>query len=105
VFGDNPFFDDEDDALDASVDVGREAKMRRFMASFERSQVVESFFTEKDEELKRMDTPERFGEILVGRSPPGEVEREQEALWISAKLIKRIIQDKRVRAPRYACLK
>ena len=96
VFGaDFDLEDDEfdDDAMPEDAEGHeRASKMKKFIANYERIKLIESFSTEKDEEMKRLDRPERFQGDGVDRGAMTEGEREMEAQWIAEKLENKIIQ-------------
>ena len=62
-------------------------------AMFERSKLIEKFCTERDDELRNTDLPERLQDILPGRTPPDSAERREEAKWISAQLADKLIYE------------
>ena len=72
-----------------------EAKlMNKVRSRYDRSQLVESFCTDRDDVIRKLDRPERFQDIMVGRTPPEEPERKDEAEWMSNKLTDIIVGEK-----------
>ena len=69
-------------------------RIQRLRSRYERSQLVATFCTERDDILRRVDKPERLQEVLVGRDTPHEDERRLEARWMAAKLASRMIADR-----------
>lgn len=66
----------------------RKAQLRR---AFEPVQLMENFCTDKDDEIRRMDAPERFFEWKTpfhGSTEGGEIteEEEEEAMWIIGRI-------------------
>ena len=63
----------------------------KIRSKYERSQLVESFCTDRDDIIRLTDRPERFQDIMAGRSIPADDERSEEAEWMAAKLAEKII--------------
>ena len=63
----------------------------KIRSKYERSQLVESFCTDRDDVIRLTDRPERFQDIMAGRSIPGDEERSEEAEWMATKLADKII--------------
>jgi transcription elongation factor SPT6 len=115
IFGDGFDFDDFDDEEDEDYDEDVEdeydedgnllTSTKRSQLSkeeliltglrkrFDRSQLVASFCTSRDDEIRSIDCPERYQEILQGRVLPNDEERIQESKWIADLLIKKIHED------------
>lgn len=92
MFGELYWMDD-DDEMEAPVnEVDKVEQAKRYLQSFERLKLIESFCTDRDEEIKRIDRPERnlVEEYLISRTPPDDAERSREAVWISEILYSRI---------------
>lgn len=68
-------------------------RVTKLRGRFERSQLVATFCTERDDDIRRIDKPERLQEVLKGREIPQEPERQQEARWMSTKLALKMIED------------
>ena len=66
----------------------------KIRSKYERSQLVESFCTDRDDVIRLTDRPERFQDIMAGRSIPGDEERSEEAEWMATKLAEKIISGK-----------
>lgn len=98
IFGDAFDFGDLDDEEFNELDqvsepanvLSEEDILNTLRSKFERSQIIASFCTQNDDKIREMDRPERFQDVLIGRSPPDDNEREQEARWIAQKLVVRI---------------
>lgn len=65
----------------------------KLRSRYERSVIVSTFSTERDDELRRVDRPERMQMALVGRETPQDEERQLEAQWMAKKLAARMIAD------------
>jgi hypothetical protein len=66
----------------------------KLRSRYERSQLVASFCTDKDEEIRRVDRPERFQDVMRGRGIPDDEERHNEAQWMAAKLTDNMFADR-----------
>lgn len=65
----------------------------KLRSRYERSVIVSTFSTERDDTLRRVDRPERMQMALVGRETPQDEERRLEAKWMAKKLAARMIAD------------
>lgn len=117
IFGDGFEFDDledeyleydedadefEDEAVDSEDRVKRVADKARkneerlltsLRAQFDRDQLISNFCTNLDDEIRRIDRPERFQSVLLNRSIPVEEERVTEAAWMAKILAEKIISE------------
>ena len=93
IFGDD--YDEFEEELDEEVDetdqeVKEDADLNVIRAQYEHSELVESFVTENDELLRKVDHPERLIKIskrgLVARVKSSAEERQMESHWILMKL-------------------
>ncbi len=71
--------------------------INKLRSRYERSQLVASFCTDRDEEIRRVDRPERFQSRMKGRGIPDEKERESEALWMAPKIAEKILNESAAR--------
>lgn len=90
--------DEEEEDLDeekAAAAKERELERKKMLATskgfYEYSQLVENFLLEEDEVIRSTDIPERFQLSLKGREVPSEIERQEEARWISTLLAEKIL--------------
>ena len=60
---------------------------------YDRSVLVENFCTEKDDEIRDVDRPERYQDILYNRVIPDDSERKLEAKWMAEKLVHFIVSN------------
>eukprot|EP01034_Spumella_vulgaris_P023707 gene23707-29953_t len=65
----------------------------KLRSRYERSQLVASFCTDKDEEIRRIDRPERFQHVMRGRGTPDDEERRNESEWMALKLAESMFSD------------
>jgi hypothetical protein len=68
-------------------------RIQKVRSRYERSQLVATFCTERDDVLRRVDRPERLQEVLVGRDAPSHEERLLEAKWQAVKVAAKIFAD------------
>jgi transcriptional accessory protein Tex/SPT6 len=90
--------EDEDDAPRrkkkvVDVDAAEAKLMTQVRARYNRSELVESFCTDRDDLIRKTDRPERFQDVLVGRVVPDDRERDEEADWMAHKLSEKIIAE------------
>jgi transcriptional accessory protein Tex/SPT6 len=92
--------DDDDDDDNDTANVGgnvlaqqREtSKMSSLRSNIERQVLVDNFYTDKDEELRNIDIPERYSNLLnITRELPNSEERKAEALWMVHKLVTKLL--------------
>ena len=93
IFGDDydAFEEEEDEEVDeADQEAKEDTDLNVIRAQYEHSELVESFVTENDEILRRVDHPERLIRIskrgLVTRMKSSEEERQMESHWILMRL-------------------
>ena len=67
--------------------------MMQVRSRYNRSELVESFCTDRDDVIRKLDRPERFQDVMVGRVVPGDQERDEEADWMARKLCEKIIAE------------
>ena len=89
--------DDEDDVglvgdgeLGFVVRDGSSDKMDTGL-KIERQIRVDNFYTDKDENIRTADLPERYYDQMLGREMPDEVERKEEAMWMVSKLADKLM--------------
>jgi len=88
--------DDDDDYGDEGEDAETAARNRddskvaNLRSKIERQVLVDNFYTERDEEIRLADYPERYFDVMNGRSPPEADERREEANWMTQKLTEKI---------------
>ena len=75
-------------------------RIQKLRNRYERSHLVATFCTERDDVLRRVDRPERLQEVLVGRDTPEEAERVLEARWMAAKLATKMVSDNHLTSSR-----
>ena len=63
-----------------------EDKIAKLRSRIERQVLVDNFYTDKDEEIRMEDIPERYHDIMIGRDCPQEDERQKEGEWMAKKL-------------------
>jgi len=68
-------------------------RMEKLRSRFERSQLVNAFYTERDDTIRRIDKPERMQERLQGGETPQEEERAIEAKWMAMTLAAKMVAD------------
>jgi len=68
-------------------------RMEKLRRRYERSQLVNAFYTERDDEIRRIDKPERMQERLQGGEAPQAEERAIEAKWMAMKLAAKMVAD------------
>mmetsp|Transcript_22708 Transcript_22708/g.37888 ORF Transcript_22708/g.37888 Transcript_22708/m.37888 type:complete len:2014 (+) Transcript_22708:62-6103(+) len=69
-------------------------RVQRLRSRFEHSQLVSSFLMDRDDQLRRIDRPERMQELLGKRETPSQQERQQEAKWMAGKLAAKMVADR-----------
>lgn len=84
----------------ATGEAAEQRRIQKLRARFERAHLVATFCTDRDEELRRVDRPERMQQMLVGRDTPSEGERQLEARWMASKLAARMIADRHLDSSR-----
>ena len=67
-----------------------ESKIANLRSKIERQVLVDNFYTDRDEEIRQADCPERYFDVMNGRTPPDDDERREEANWMTAKLTAQI---------------
>lgn len=92
------------EAMGGHVELSKkdQKRIQKLRSRYERSHIVATFCTEKDDVLRRVDKPERLQEVLVGRETPQEEERGLEARWMAAKLAAKMIADDHLNCSREA---
>lgn len=75
-------------------------RIQKLRNRYERSHLVATFCTERDDVLRRVDRPERLQEVLVGRDTPEEAERVLEARWMASKLATKMVTDNHLTSSR-----
>lgn len=92
------------EAMGGHVELSKkdQKRIQKLRSRYERSHIVATFCTEKDDVLRRVDKPERLQEVLVGRETPQEEERVLEARWMAAKLAAKMIADDHLNCSREA---
>eukprot|EP01038_Epipyxis_sp_PR26KG_P004105 gene4105-5855_t len=65
--------------------------INKIRSRFDRSQLVSGFCTEKDDEIRNIDRPERFQSYLVGRQALSSDERADESKWMANKVAEKYI--------------
>lgn len=63
-----------------------EARKARLKRAFEPVQLIENFCTDRDDEIRLSDAPERFYDWKVPFHGTSEEEEEEEAMWIMARI-------------------
>eukprot|EP00981_Chlorochromonas_danica_P009444 scaffold2694_cov159-Ochromonas_danica.AAC.2 len=104
--GYDDFLDEDEDEEDldeekAAAAKERELERKKMLATskgfYEYSQLVENFLLEEDEVIRSTDIPERFQLALKGREVPSEMERLEEARWISTLVAQKILASYRAK--------
>lgn len=83
---------DEDDELDPARQDDPTRDMATLRSTYEHTELLESFCTDLDEAIRKLDYPERLidvskGKASVRRSPSKADERDQEVCWITNRLL------------------
>jgi transcription elongation factor SPT6 len=80
----------EDNLMEADMgevsEVIKEKRRKNILSKIERIELIESFCTETDEEIRQTDRPERFQQIMESRDLPEATERKEESNWMAPKL-------------------